>query len=141
VTVASPRPRGFRLSARAAARETDSNPRQNVWLEDVLVLDCDVVGTDGPDRLVGTARSDSICALPGADRIAGGAGADMIDAGAGHDTIRPGPGRDVVLGAEGRDRIYARDGQRDRVDCGAFLDTVYADRFDRLRACERVSRR
>jgi Tol biopolymer transport system component len=141
VTVAGTRPRGFRLSASAAAHESDSDPGQNAWSEDILVLDCDVAGTEGPDRLVGTPRRDSICALPGADRISAGAGADTIDAGAGPDTIRPGPGRDLVLGAEGRDRIYARDGQRDRIDCGAFLDAVYADHFDRLLDCERVSRR
>ena len=141
LTVTGTRPQGFRLSAGAVARESDSDPGQNVWLEDVTVLDCDVVGTDGPDRLAGTPRRDSICALPGADRIAAGGGADTIDAGAGADTIRPGPGRDVVLGAEGRDRIYARDGERDRIDCGHFLDTVYADRIDRLLRCERVSRR
>ena len=134
-------PRGFDYGASASAREPDSAFTQNVSTGIVAVLECDVVGTDGSDRLVGTRHRDSICGLPGGDVILAGAGDDTIAAGAGADTIRPGPGRDVVDGGEGRERVYARDGQRDRIDCGRFLDTVYADRVDKLVSCERVSRR
>lgn len=131
----------FELRAGASAREPDSDLPGNTGGATVSVLDCDVVGTDGPDRLVGTPRRDTICGLPGGDVIAAGRGDDKIDAGAGADTIRPGPGRDVVYGGEGRERVYSRDGQRDVIDCGRFRDTVYADRTDKLVDCERVSRR
>ena len=131
----------FELRAGASAREPDSDLQGNTGGATVYVLDCDVVGTDGADRLVGTPRRDTICGLPGGDVIAAGRGDDRIDAGAGADTIRPGPGRDVVYGGEGRERVYSRDGQRDVIDCGHFRDTVYADRLDKLVDCERVSRR
>jgi hypothetical protein len=130
---------GFELRATATARESD--PTANAWSATATVLDCDVVGTWGADRLVGTPRRDTICGLPGPDLLLGGAGDDMIMAGAGADTIRPGPGRDVVAGGEGRERVYARDGQRDVIDCGPYRDTVYADRVDKLIDCERINRR
>jgi catechol 2,3-dioxygenase-like lactoylglutathione lyase family enzyme len=65
-------------------------------LTGVNVLDCDVVGTWGPDVLRGTHRRDVICARPGADRIDGRGGADRIEAGSGDDTTVGGPGRDPV---------------------------------------------
>jgi len=52
-----------------------------------------------------------------------------------------GPGRDVLNGGRGRDRIFARDGVRDRINCGAGVDTVRADRADVVASnCEHVSR-
>ena len=51
-----------------------------------------------------------------------------------------GPGRDRVDGGGGGDTIRVRDGERDSVDCGTEQDTVYADRKDVLRHCERVRR-
>lgn len=131
---------GLVLRAIAKAREADSDLKGNVWVATAHVLDCDVVGTPRNDRLRGTARRDEICGLPGHDFLAGGAGDDRILAGAGSDTIVPGPGRDFVAGGEGRERVRARDGERDVIDCGPFLDTVSADRLDRLVRCERVSR-
>jgi Ca2+-binding RTX toxin-like protein len=130
---------GFELRASATAREPD--PTVSAWSATATVLDCDVVGTWGADRLVGTPRRDTMCGLPGPDLIVGRAGDDTIKAGAGADAIRPGPGHDVVEGGEGRDRILARDGARDVIDCGPYRDTVYADRVDRLVSCERVNRR
>jgi hypothetical protein len=143
LTVPLTRPTSSWLELRASvtAREPDSDRATNVSTARIDVLDCDVVGSPGADRLVGTARRDTICGLPGADMIAARGGNDTIAAGAGADTIRPGPGRDAVSGGEGRDRVYARDGQRDLIDCGPFLDTVVADGLDKLVRCERVSRR
>ena len=140
VGASNPRRASFRLVASAAARELDSDKNQNTWEATVSVSDCDVVGTWSADRLVGTRRRDTICGLPGPDVIVAGAGNDTVIAGAGADTIRPGPGRDVVSGGDGRDKIHSRDGQRDLIDCGLYLDTVYADRRDRLVDCERVRR-
>ena len=67
------------------------------------------------------AGSCEIDGTPAADTIVGTHGAG--------DVIRAGAGDDVV---------HARDGAADRVDCGPGRDTVYADRLDRLRGCERV---
>jgi hypothetical protein len=91
-----------------------------------------VSGGDGRDRLFGGA---------GNDRLLGGAKGDEMHGDAGNDHLFPGTGRDRVRGGAGNDVISARDGSRDVIDCGAGLDRVTADRRDRLRGCERVSRR
>ncbi len=101
------------------------------------VLDADggddsLSGGDGRDRLFGGA---------GNDRLVGGAKGDELHADAGDDQLFPGTGRDRVWGGAGNDVISARDGSRDVIDCGAGFDRVTADRRDRLRRCERVSRR
>jgi Ca2+-binding RTX toxin-like protein len=101
----------------------DVNPSANVAAASAVVLPCDILGTAGDDRLVGTAGRDRICGGAGADRIEGGPGRDRIDAGG------------------GRDVVYVRDGERDVVDCGTARDTVFADRLDVLKHCERVTRR
>jgi Ca2+-binding RTX toxin-like protein len=91
-----------------------------------------VSGGDGRDRLFGGA---------GNDRVLGGAKGDELHGDAGNDQLFPGSGRDRAWGGAGNDLISARDGSRDVIDCGAGLDRVTADRRDRLRGCERVSRR
>jgi RTX calcium-binding nonapeptide repeat (4 copies) len=90
-----------------------------------------LIGGDGDDVLTGGDRADHLIAFAGDDRISGGAGRDLIDAGLGRDVIRAGPGRDA---------IFSHDAWRDRVRCGAGRDRVAADRRDRLRGCEVVSR-
>jgi hypothetical protein len=75
------------------------------------------------------------------DLVAGGAGNDRVAAGGGRDEIDGGRGRDLISGGRGRDRISARDSTRDVVRCGPGRDRVKADRGDRLRGCELVSRR
>jgi hypothetical protein len=122
VSVAAPRSPGFQLRASVTGAEHDSDPATNTTLAGVTVLDCDIVGTARSDRLGGTSGRDSICAL---------AGGDVIHAGA---------GRDRIEGGSGADSIYARDGERDTIDCGAGRDTVRADRIDKLTRCERVVR-
>ena len=47
---------------------------------------------------------------------------------------------DVIQGLAGNDRIHANDGHSDRVNCGPGHDEVWADRTDRLTACETVHR-
>lgn len=85
---------------------------------------CRIDGTPQADRLRGTALRDLIYGLAGNDTIAGRGG---------EDDLHGGPGNDVLL---------ARDGGRDRVDCGRGRDSVVADRDDRVaRDCERVIRR
>jgi hypothetical protein len=47
----------------------------------------------------------------------------------------------LIDGGAGADIIDAVDGRADRVRCGSGRDRVRADKFDRLRGCERVRRR
>lgn len=111
--------------------------------------DC-LYGGDGADVLDGDGGNDSLWGGDGRDRLFGGSGNDRLLGGAkgdevhgdaGNDQLFPGSGRDRVWGGAGNDAISARDGSRDVIDCGAGLDRVTADRRDRLRGCERVSRR
>jgi hypothetical protein len=111
--------------------------------------DC-LFGGEGADVLDGDGGDDTVSGGDGRDRLFGGAGNDRLLGGAkgdelhgdtGDDQLFPGTGRDRVWGGPGNDVVSARDGSRDVIDCGAGLDRVTADRRDRLRGCERVSRR
>jgi uncharacterized repeat protein (TIGR01451 family) len=111
--------------------------------------DC-LYGGDGSDVLDGDGGDDSLWGSDGRDRLFGGSGNDRLLGGAkadelhgdtGNDELAAGTGRDRVWAGPGNDAISARDGSRDVIDCGAGLDRVTADRRDRVRGCERVSRR
>ena len=111
--------------------------------------DC-LFGGEGADVLDGDGGNDTLSGGDGRDRLFGGAGNDRVLGGAkgdelhgdtGNDQLFAGNGRDRVWGGAGNDVISARDGSRDVIDCGAGLDRVTADRRDRLRGCERVTRR
>jgi Tol biopolymer transport system component len=107
----------------------------------VDVWPCDLVGYNGPDRLIGTARAEIICGRGGDDRIEGGGGNDQIDAGFGNDTIVGGSGHDRITGGGGSDVVLIRDHTRDVLDCGPQRDTVVADADDVvMRTCEIVAR-
>ncbi len=86
-------------------------------------------------------QTPTITGTPGNDTLKGTGGRDVILAGGGDDVINGMDGGDVICGGAGNDVISARDGSRDVIECGAGLDRVTADRRDRLRGCERVSRR
>ena len=100
------------------------------------------VGTDqGDDDLCGDQGDDDIQGGPGNDVINGGPGNDDLEGQGGSDLLIGGKGHDVLRGGPGRDRIRARDGVRDRINCGAGDDTVRADRADVVASnCEHVSR-
>ena len=134
-------PKAFLLRADASAVEPTGDVVSGQADLRQEVLACDLVGTRDTDVILGTARRDTVCALAGNDQISSGAGNDHIDGGAGGDRITPGPGRDVALGGAGNDRIFARDRERDIIDCGTGRDSVLADRTDVVRRCERVSLR
>jgi hypothetical protein len=63
-----------------------------------------------------------------------------IDAGSGDDVIYPGAGHDTILGKGGNDIVYARDGQRDYIDCGTEHDIAVVDKLDHVHHCEVVAR-
>jgi Ca2+-binding RTX toxin-like protein len=92
-----------------------------------------LIGGRGKDTISGSRLGDFM--------LFGGVGADRIVGKEGSDRIVGGHGRDLLLAGRGRDLIKAADSSRDRVRCGIGRDRVRADRGDRLRGCERVSRR
>jgi Ca2+-binding RTX toxin-like protein len=107
-------------------------------------------GKAGADALSGDAGADCLFGGNGADWLGGGDGDDVLRGGAGDDQLRGGAGADrlfgeggadVLLGGAGADRISAADRKRDTVDCGAGRDTATVDRIDKVRNCEKVTRR
>jgi hypothetical protein len=98
-------------------------------------------GGDGNDRLSGASGKDRLIGGKGDDRLTGGKGNDRLSGGAGNDTLAPGAGHDAIDGGAGNDTINAVDGVRETVTCGAGRDTVRADRRDRLRGCEKITRK
>jgi Ca2+-binding RTX toxin-like protein len=91
-----------------------------------------ITGTSGPNNLTGSSRNDVLNGLGGSDVLRGLGG---------NDVLRGGSGRDVLLGGIGNDIVYARDGERDRLDCGAGRDVAYVDKRDTVVHCEQVRRR
>lgn len=107
-------------------------------------------GNGGADCLVGRGGSDILAGGSGADRITGGSGKDDLSGGAGRDSLDGGGGADHLTGNGGVDRfdggagndvIRARDRRRETIRCGSGRDRAIVDRSDRVRGCERVSRR
>jgi hypothetical protein len=112
-------------------------------------------GGPGNDRLSGGGAADVLDGGPGADVLRGQGGNDRLAGGPGPDTLLGGPGNDTiddvpsyspgaidsgqnkVYGGGGRDTIDVANGRRDFVDCGGGKDIVKADRFDRLKHCEK----
>lgn len=66
---------------------------------------------------------------------------DGLEGGSGNDRLKGGPDKDTFYGGAGNDRISARDGTREKVDCGKGRDRAKVDRRDRVKHCEKVLRR
>jgi hypothetical protein len=98
-------------------------------------------GGDGNDHLAGGTGKDRLAGGTGNDSLKGSQGNDRLSGGPGNDTISPGSGRDSIDAGSGNDTINAVDGVRETVECGRGLDRVRADRRDRLRHCEKITRR
>jgi len=98
-------------------------------------------GADGADRLLGGDGRDRLRGGPGDDVLRGGMRDDVLIGGPGRDSLVGGPGKDRHDAGSGNDTIDARDGVGESIDCGSGLDTARVDRRDRVRGCERVSRR
>jgi hypothetical protein len=98
-------------------------------------------GGDGNDRLAGSSGRDRLSGGTGDDKLTGGKGNDRLTGGPGNDTFSPGSGRDVVDAGGGNDTINSVDGVKETIECGAGKDTVRADKHDRLKHCEKVTRR
>lgn len=90
-------------------------------------LAANLVGDDGPNRLVGTAENDLLRGRGGNDRLVGGGDSDRLFGGDGNDVINAvDPGRP----------------DSDRVRCGAGFDRVMVDPGTEdvvANSCERVA--
>jgi acyl-homoserine lactone acylase PvdQ len=95
-----------------------------------------ILGTNGPDRLVGTSGPDVICAGDGRDKLIGllgddvlfggggrdilrgGGGDDRLEGQGGRDRLRGGKGDDLLLGGKGKDRCFGGPGRNSLRSCG-----------------------
>ena len=126
------------------------------------VIDADL--GDASDRYVATtwvpgtlalgAGNDVVTGGPGGQEIDGGPGDDRITGGGSEPNLNGGPFPEILTGGPGRDQlrgdvgprgevaINARDGEVDRIWCGADIDHVDADAIDVIEtpgACENVA--
>src|SRR4051812_38209835 len=100
-----------------------------------------LLGLGGKDVLLGFAGPDCLDGGAGDDSLSGGTGNDVLTGGRGNDTLDAGSGADALSGGAGNDVLLARDGGRDKVDCGpGRRDRATVDRKDAVRGCERVKR-
>jgi hypothetical protein len=110
---------------------------------------CYLNGGAGYDVLTGGMGSDRLFGEGGRDLVNGGVRDDVLEGGVGNDRLIGGAGRDALRGGAGADRLEAREdlsaGEKltsDRVDCGTGRrDQATVDRRDRVKRCERVTRR
>jgi Ca2+-binding RTX toxin-like protein len=97
-----------------------------------------LAGGNGRDRLEGGPGIDYLLGNGGADELHGGPGRDRLRGGGGDDKVFGGDGTDALFGGQGADVLNARDGQRDRADCGRGDDRARIDARDRVRGCEQI---
>ena len=115
-----------------------------------LPAEAESEGGPGDDLLIAPRSGGDLEGEEGNDVLLGGSSFDELDGGAGSDRllgrgradeIRGGLGTDLLSGGRGGDFLRDRDDKRDVMRCGSGRDRVKADRHDRLRGCELVSRR
>jgi hypothetical protein len=69
------------------------------------------------------------------DDLSGDGDANTLDGGPGEDLVVGNGGGDILQGGNAPDVIWARDGARDRVNCGDDGDLAITDRQDAVRDC------
>jgi Ca2+-binding RTX toxin-like protein len=96
--------------------------------------DTNLMGTEGPDKIIAKKGNDSVDALGGADRVSGGRGTDTVDAGDGDDSVWGGADNDTVNGELGNDSLRGKGGMdnvngadgNDFLNGGKDVDTIDA---------------
>lgn len=106
-------------------------------------------GDSGNDEIRGAGGNDDLYGGGGDDKVFGDAGSDKVQGANGADTVDGGPGTDQIYGDTGScsvfcnfdaDTLFARDGERDAVDCGGGADTAQVDQLDVVAFCAAVDR-
>ena len=105
-------------------------------------------GGGGGDEIHGAGGNDDLAGGGGNDRVFGDAGDDVVEGTYDTDTVDGGPGMDRIYGdiagcsvfcSPDVDQLFARDGQRDIVNCGG-PGTAQVDQLDLVGRCATVSR-
>ena len=94
----------------------------------------------GVDDLYGGSDDDRVFGDAGNDKVQGASGSDSVDGGAGLDQIYGDIASCSVFCTFDPDTLFARDGERDVVDCGAGADTAQVDQLDVVAFCSNVDR-
>ncbi len=153
---------GMRISIDGQANDGSPGEGDNVGsdIETVAgtVHDDVFAGSEAPENFEGDGGADEIHGAGGNDDLYGGSGDDRVFGDAGNDRVQGASGSDSVTGGPGLDQIYgdiascsvfctfdpdtlfARDGERDVVDCGAGADTAQVDQLDVVAFCSNVDR-
>jgi Ca2+-binding RTX toxin-like protein len=104
-------------------------------------ISLDGVRDDGAPGELDNVRADveDIAAGPGDDELIGSGADNTLDGGPGNDRLTGGAGTDAYVGGPGADTVFARDGLRERFDCGTEADGGEADTNDELLGCESLA--
>jgi hypothetical protein len=106
-------------------------------------------GGSGDDQINGGGGDDNLSGDGGDDRVFGEAGNDKVEGTNGADIVDGGPGMDQIYGDIANcsvfcnldaDQLFARDGERDVVDCGGGADQAQVDSLDIVAFCSNVDR-
>jgi Ca2+-binding RTX toxin-like protein len=97
-----------------------------------------LIGGRGDDRLLGRAGNDGMIDFQGDDVMIGAAGNDILIAISNNGSAATGSAR--LVGGPGKDSFTIRNRRLDRASGGAGRDLAEADKNDRLRSIEDVTR-
>ena len=94
--------------------------------------------TGGDDGSASVPNFEAFTGNSAVFTVSGTDGHNNVSTSSADDLVDPRGGPDRVRTGSGADRVLARDGFTDRVECGPDSDSVVADQFDELIACESV---
>src|SRR3954452_11247179 len=97
----------------------------------------DLAGGNDSFSSIAVTVPESIAGGDGDDTLSGGGAGDVLAGGDGRDTLDGGAGVDDYFGEGGDDVIRARDGNAERIACGAGTDQAINDFTDIIADCER----
>jgi hypothetical protein len=72
--------------------------------------------------------------------VSGGRDRDLLVGSTATDTLDGGRAADRIVGGRGKDYVFSADGKRDLVRCGKKRDHLTADRRDKAKGCEEITR-
>jgi Ca2+-binding RTX toxin-like protein len=107
-------------------------------VSDALRGACDnrIRGNKQANDLNGTRGGDRILAFGADDSLRGRGGFDCLKGHKGNDELTGGVAGDILQGGPGDDTHNARDGKRDKVNCGPGDDVALVDQRDVVKGCE-----